>query len=79
MSSVREDLDSFQQFAAEQLATGESAVSLEELFMQWHDLRDGDEIKQTIRRGLADVQAGRYEPADQAMQTIREEFGFPSK
>ena len=76
MSSVREDLASFQQFAAEQLATGESAASLDDLFMQWHDLRDRDEINQAIRRGLADVKAGRFEPADEAMEAVRKEFGF---
>jgi len=76
MSSVREDLNSFQQFADEQLAAGISAVSLDELFMQWHDQRERDEINKAIRHGLADVNDGRYEPADQAMETIREEFGF---
>jgi hypothetical protein len=76
MSSVREDLDSFLQFAAEQMAAGESAASLDELFMRWQDRREREEINQAIRHGLADVNDGRYEPADRAMETIREEFGF---
>jgi hypothetical protein len=75
MPSVREDFDSFHQFAVEQLAMSEPA-SLDELFIQWHDRRHQDEINQANRRGLNDVNDGRYEPADQAMETIREEFGF---
>ena len=76
MSSVREDLDSFHQFAAQQLASGESAVSLDELFLLWHDARERDQINLAIRQGLADVQAGRFQPADQAMEVIRTDHGF---
>ena len=75
MSSVREDFDSFHQFAVEQLAMGEPA-SLDELFIAVARSPPQDEINQAIRHGLADVNDGRYEPADQAMETIREEFGF---
>lgn len=76
MSSTREDLDSFHQFAAERLASGKSAASLDDLFTEWHDRRARSEINQAIRQGLADVDAGRYEPADEAMETIRQQFGF---
>jgi hypothetical protein len=76
MSSTREDLDSFHHFAAERLAGGESPASLDELFMEWHDSRSRDEINEAIRRGLADVEAGRHEPAERAMESIRQRFGF---
>lgn len=76
MSSTREDLDSFHQFAAQRLVSGESAASLEDLFIEWHDGRSRGEINQAIRQGLADVDAGRYEPADSATETIRQQFGF---
>jgi hypothetical protein len=79
MSSIRDDLDNFNQFAAERLAAGDSAASLDELFMQWHDRRDRDAIDRAIRRGLADVDAGRFKPADQAMETVRKDFGFPKE
>ena len=36
-------------------------------------------INEAIRRGLADVEAGRPQPADQAMEKIRSEFGFPKE
>ena len=76
MSSTHEDLDSFNRFAAGRLAGGESPPSLDDLFMEWHDSRARDEINEAIRRGLTDVEAGRYEPADKAMETIRQQFGF---
>lgn len=79
MSSIRQDLDSFNQFAAERLAAGYRAESLDDLYTEWHDRRTRDEINQAIRRGLADADAGRYEPADQAVESIREEFGLPKE
>ena len=44
---------------------------------EWADSRDRPAINEAIRCGLADVDAGRHEPADQAMEKIRNEFGFP--
>jgi hypothetical protein len=76
MSSTREDLDNFHQFAAARLAGGESTASLGELFMQWHDSGSRDEINQAIRRGLGDVDAGRHKPADERMESIRQQFGY---
>ncbi len=75
MSSVREDFESFQQFAAEQLAMGEPA-SLDELFIEWHDRRHQDEINQAIRRGFADVNNGRYESAAWRSFNIQMELIF---
>jgi hypothetical protein len=69
-------LESFQEFAEKKLAGSQATVSLDELFMQWHDSRCRDDINDAIRRGLADVEAGRYREADEAMETIRQEFGF---
>ena len=76
MSSTREDLDNFNQFAAERLASGYATASLDELFMEWHDRRAREEINRAIRQGLADVDAGRYQPASEAMEMIRKQFGF---
>lgn len=78
MATARDELISFQQFAERQLQTRGNA-SLDELFMEWHDLRCPDEIDAAIRRGLADVDAGRFEPADQAMKQIARDFGFPNE
>ena len=76
MSTTREELDQFHQFAAERLAQNESRASLDELLSEWQDAREREVINAAIRRGLADVEAGRHEPAEKAMKDIRQEFGF---
>jgi hypothetical protein len=77
MATTREELESFRQYAARRLKDGESEPSLDDLLMEWADTRDREAINEAIRRGLTDVDAGRHEPADQAMEKIRSEFGFP--
>ena len=76
MPATLEELDSFREYAAGRLKDGTTA-SLDELLMEWADRRDRAAINHAIDRGLADVEAGRYEPADQAMEKIRREFGIP--
>lgn len=76
MSSVRDELESFHHFAADRLASGDEPVSLDELFAEWQDAQSRDEINAAIRRGLADVEAGRFQDADEATEAIRQEFGL---
>jgi predicted transcriptional regulator len=76
MSSTRDDLHSFHQFVEERLAANDAVASLDELFTQWHDRQCRSDVNDAIRRGLADVEAGRFVPADQAMEKIRQQFGF---
>ena len=76
MSAALEELELFHEFASRRLAKGGESVSLDELLMEWHDSRDRESINAAIRRGLADVDAGRYEPAEQALQKIGREFGL---
>ncbi len=76
MSRVREDLESFHQFAVNRLAERAPVISLTELFAEWYDLRERESVNEAIREGLADVAAGRVVPAREAVQEIRKEFGF---
>jgi predicted transcriptional regulator len=76
MATTREELESFHQYAARRLKDAGSEPSLDDLLTEWADSRDREAINEAIRRGLADVAAGRHEPADQAMERIRHEFGF---
>lgn len=78
MATVREELESFHQYAAERLAVSKVEPSLEELLMEWTNRHDRPQINAAIRRGLADVAAGRFEPVDTAMEKIRKEFGIPN-
>jgi hypothetical protein len=76
MSSTRDELDHFHQFVLERLARSDSTVSLEELFVEWHDCQSREEINRAIRQGLADVEARRYQPAANSIESIRQELGF---
>ncbi len=77
MATTREELESFHEFAARRLKDSSSEPSLDDLLTEWADSRDRAVINDAIQRGLADVEAGRHEPADQVMEKIRQEFGFP--
>jgi predicted transcriptional regulator len=79
MATTREELESFHQYAARRLNASASEPSLDDLLMEWVDDRERPMIDDAIRRGLADVDAGRHEPADEVMEEIRHEFGFPKE
>lgn len=76
MLTTREEFISFQEFTQRKLAGGDSTVPLDELFAEWHDSRCRDEINEAIRRGLADIEARRFQSAEASLETIRQEFGF---
>lgn len=76
MPVTAEQLDAFYRFGAEQIANGSSDLSWEELFILWDSQSVRDEVNAAIREGIADVDAGRYEPADKSLADIRSEFGF---
>ena len=74
--TTRQELDSFQRFAAERLSQPDCAATLDELFTQWHDAQSREEIDQAIERGLADVDAGRFQPASTVTQALAKRFGI---
>ncbi len=79
MATTREELESFHQYAARRLKDGGSEPSLDDLLTEWADSRDREAINEAIRRGLADVNAGRHESADPATEKTRREFEFPER
>lgn len=76
MSTVRDDLERFHSFAAERLAHGGTSASLSDLFDEWSDIQARDEINDAIRRGLADVDAGRHEDAVATTEAVCREIGL---
>jgi hypothetical protein len=80
MSSTLDDLAAFQQFAQQKVDSGE-AESLEELFGLWRlehpTTEEQAEIHEAIRQGLADIEAGRYRPAQEVMDELRAKYGLP--
>ena len=76
MSVTQTQIDSFHRFASEKLVNGGSDLSWDELFILWQSSCEREEINAAIREGLEDVEAGRCQPAAEAMEEIRKEFGF---
>ncbi len=81
MPVTQQQIDSFHGFATEKLGNGASDLSIDELYELWRlenpTPEEQDDIHASIRRGLADVEAGRYEPAEEVMSRLREKHGIP--
>ena len=61
MSVTQDELLEFNKYATEKLRAGH-ADSLEELLLEWRLVRERNEVNAAIRRGIADVDAGRSRP-----------------
>jgi hypothetical protein len=58
------------------LVGGSDPQSLDELLMLWHDSRERLAIDEAINRGFKDIEAGRFQSADEFHRDLRQEFGF---
>jgi len=75
MSTVIEEVEAFRQYVLKHSATDASGVSLEDLFHRWYASRlaetELEESLKSLRRGLADADAGRVVDADLAIRETR--------
>ena len=75
MNTVIEQIEAFHQYVLEQTQIDASAASLEDLFQRWYASRLSEaELEQSLRslrRGLADGDAGRLVDADVAIRETR--------
>ena len=78
MSVTQHDLDTFHRFATEQLEVSDFA-SFDDLYVLWDSHCQRSDVNDEIQRGLSDVDAGRHQPAKEAMAEIRAEFGFAAE
>jgi predicted transcriptional regulator len=74
------DLVAFKSFIDEQLAS-ETVPTVDEVLARWayenETDEERDETLDAIRRGLADVDAGRVMPAREAVARLRREYHLP--
>ena len=74
------DLLAFRTFIDEQLS-GETVPTVDEVLARWEYENETDEDRQetleAIRRGLADVEAGRVVPAREAVADLRRKHNLP--
>lgn len=76
MPVTPEQLESFHRFGVAQIAKGQPDLSWDELFILWESQSSRADVNKAIDEGIADVEAGRFEPAEQALSDLRSEFGF---
>ena len=76
MTVTQSDLNNFHDFATHLLAQTGRELSLEELVTQWQSERDQAETVASVRRGVADAEAGRVHDLADVDAVIRRELGF---
>ena len=79
MGISAEDFESFTHFGRSLLGSEKGPLSLDDLVVQWESVRNRDQINAAIREGLADANAGRHRPAQQAMAELRQRHGLTSQ
>jgi hypothetical protein len=75
------DLQAYKCFIDDQLASHDAIPTVDEVIARWeHENESNDEREQTleaIRRGLADIEAGRVVPAREEMAGLRRKHNLP--
>jgi predicted transcriptional regulator len=79
MTVSQTELDSFHTFATHVIAQSGSKLSLEDLIQQWYAEREREETLASIRRGVADADAGRVRDIGDVDAEIRSALGFPAR
>jgi predicted transcriptional regulator len=77
----KDDLRAFRAFIDEQLGNGSAALTPAEALELWEIQNPSEseehETVEAIRRGLADVEAGRVRPAREALAELRRKHNLP--
>lgn len=75
MSTVIEQVEEFRQYVLEQSQGDAADACIEDLFQRWHASRlseaELEQSLQSLKRGLADAEAGRLVDAHVAIQETR--------
>ena len=68
------ELQNFRQYLDQRFVDGSEQLSPEEALRDW---REHQQTIQSIRRGLADLEAGRTRPADEVIEELRTRLTRP--
>ena len=79
MTISQNDIDSFHNFASEQLSNGGHDKSMEDLLKRWYAHREEVETLASIQRGVDDAETGRVHSLDEVDTKIRSKLGFPAR
>lgn len=70
MSTIQQELDSFNQFVAEKLRAGKADLTLDQCFWQWRETR---EVLKAVREGMEDIKAGRVYTLEEVKLKLEED------
>jgi predicted transcriptional regulator len=76
MSTALQELTSFHQFALDSLRSRDEDVSLEQLLETWRAQKEREEVNAGIRRGLAEMEAGKGIPLDDFLAEFDKKHGL---
>jgi hypothetical protein len=79
MSISQSDIDSFHSYAMQELSNCGPGQLLEDLARKWQLQREQEETLASIRRGVADAEAGRVQSVAAVDERIRTELGLPTR
>ncbi len=75
------DLHAFRSFIDDELAQGGAGLTLDEALARWDyensSEEEREETRAAIRRGLADIDAGRVRPFEEFDREFRAKHGLP--
>lgn len=74
MSTSTAQLDAFHRFATGKLEAGATDLSLEDLLRIWRTETDRAETVESIRQGVADMEAGRCHTLEEVDAEIKRRF-----
>jgi hypothetical protein len=79
MPVTREELDSFHSYAAAKISNGGAELSWGDLFELWRMENPTEaeraEMREIVRKGFEDIDAGRFMAADEFNVQLEREFG----
>jgi hypothetical protein len=78
MPADQNELDSFHSFASHALPNA-GDVTLEHLLAAWRTRQERDEAISSIRRGIADAEAGRLHDLHKIDHDVRAKLGVPPR
>ena len=70
------ELQSFTRFVAERMKSVGNDLSLEACLQRWRAEQEREETIAAIKRGVADMEAGRYQSLDEVDAEIRKKYGL---
>jgi hypothetical protein len=78
MPPIHQEVDRFAEFVKQKVSSEDAGPSLEECLRQWREEQELAETIESIKLGIADIEAGRVMSIEEAGRQIRANLGWPA-